>query len=1003
MRASLPRPLCLGLFLLFSLLLCGLNTAATAQSGSVPVANSSFEAPIISSIVEAENGYTMAQAGANPIWTISDYAGIGLAEYFNKDAAGRGQVAPDGSQVGYVQSYYGIGSFISQSLSGLQSGQIYYVIVAAAQAGGNTGGAALPVQVSLGAQSYTFTPSGTQYRDYTLGPFMGTAGSQTLRFATVTQSTSVNAVAMLDNVRVVPASSVFAAAPGVSVPNFSFEAPTISSYDEADNGYTMRQAGAKPVWSISDYAGIGLAEYFNKDAPSRGQLAPDGSQVGYLQSYYGIGSSISQTVPGFQPGQGYYLIVAAAQDGYNTGGTLLPVTVTFGGQTFLFTPSGTQYQDYTFGPVTATAASQSVGFATVTQSTSVNAVAMLDNVRVVLSAAPFTPAGLSLYPATVTGGSSSLGTVTLSSYAPPAGVVVTLASSSPAATVPASVTVPGGQRSATFTVSTTEVNAASTATISAAAGGVTQTATLTITQYLSLTAAATGSNKVTLYWNGITGASGYNVYRGTVSGGPYSQVAANVTTADPGPGMTGSFMYSDTAGLTSGTEYFYIVRAVQGGGETVQSNEASDTPQAGAIPWDTGDPVQILNAETAQLNAVLPPDIDPDLGDFIPAEVGLLTVQGPNGVIYESADTEGDPVASYGSPGSFDSANNQIVLNDGTTIPVPSANSASSLGAKRVVKSNYFLTPFAFPVDFTQQFAYQFDPSSGIQREIVSLRGYVGLSTTELIFPSPATSPGNIRLGQSAKPPYIAKSDSADIYTGGLINGIDNTELDAGLVLASSDPAVDPAWQPVTFNYYDRHNLVTQGRPKTVTVNGQPVTGYEVVLLYGDAVMPLNMKFVTGGMNQAYLQGQVALNFRGQYRKITRNPVTRAITSSGAKLVGSVTLVSPQPQWRWRNRNSMIIKRVSSIAQNIYPGTPQAQNGSFMYGGAWGGNGSVDREGQLFRAGQGYVDWDQTPTWLAGGYPYPGRGYLSYTAHLPYHWEDHINLSTSFDGGLGAR
>jgi len=82
--------------------------------------------------------------------------------------------------------------------------------------------------------------------------------------------------------------------------------------------------------------------------------------------------------------------VAAAQDGYNTGGTLLPVTVTFGGQTFLFTPSGTQYQDYTFGPVTADAASQSVGFATVTQSTSVNAVAMLDNVRVVLSAAPFT-------------------------------------------------------------------------------------------------------------------------------------------------------------------------------------------------------------------------------------------------------------------------------------------------------------------------------------------------------------------------------------------------------------------------------------------------------------------------------------------------------------------------------------------------------------------------------------------------------------------------------------
>lgn len=134
--------------------------------------------------------------------------------------------------------------------------------------------------------------------------------------------------------------------------------------------------------------------------------------------------------------------------------------MTPGTQTFMFTPSGTQYQDYTFGPVTASAASQTVGFMAVPQSASTAATAMLDNVRLVLSAAPATPAVLSLYPATVTGGSSSLGTVTLSSYAPPAGVVVTLSSSNAAATVPASVMVPGGQRSAAFTVSTTDVPAA---------------------------------------------------------------------------------------------------------------------------------------------------------------------------------------------------------------------------------------------------------------------------------------------------------------------------------------------------------------------------------------------------------------------------------------------------------------------------------------------------------------------------------------------------------------
>ncbi len=178
--------------------------------------------------------------------------------------------------------------------------------------------------------------------------------------------------------------------------------------------------------------------------------------------------------------------------------------MTPGTQTFQFTPSGTRYQDYTFGPVTATAASQSVGFMAVAQSASTAATVMLDNVRVVLSAAPFTPAGLSLYPATVTGGSSSLGTVTLSSYAPPGGVVVALQSDNPAATVPASVTVPGGQRSTAFTVTTTSVAPVTTATITAAAGGVMQTATLTITpasgpSYLS---------NLTISPTAITGGSG---------------------------------------------------------------------------------------------------------------------------------------------------------------------------------------------------------------------------------------------------------------------------------------------------------------------------------------------------------------------------------------------------------------------------------------------------------------------------------------------------------------
>jgi hypothetical protein len=89
-------------------------------------------------------------------------------------------------------------------------------------------------------------------------------------------------------------------------------------------------------------------------------------------------------------------------------------------------------------------------------------------------------ATLALSPASVTGGNSSTGTVTLTSAAPTGGTAVALSSGNAAATVPASVTVPAGQTSAAFIVSTTSVTATTSATISASANGTTKTATLTI-------------------------------------------------------------------------------------------------------------------------------------------------------------------------------------------------------------------------------------------------------------------------------------------------------------------------------------------------------------------------------------------------------------------------------------------------------------------------------------------------------------------------------------------
>ncbi len=78
----------------------------------------------------------------------------------------------------------------------------------------------------------------------------------------------------------------------------------------------------------------------------------------------------------------------------------------------------------------------------------------------------------------------------------------------------------------------------------------------------TLTATA-GTSQISLSWTSVAGASGYNVRRGTVSGGPYVVIA---------PGCTGT-SYADTTALV-GVPYFYIVTALSSGGESDYTNEA---------------------------------------------------------------------------------------------------------------------------------------------------------------------------------------------------------------------------------------------------------------------------------------------------------------------------------------------------------------------------------------------------------------------------------------------
>lgn len=80
--------------------------------------------------------------------------------------------------------------------------------------------------------------------------------------------------------------------------------------------------------------------------------------------------------------------------------------------------------------------------------------------------------------------------------------------------------------------------------------------------------AAGGVAQVTLAWSASSGASSYTVKRSTTNGGPYTAIASGVTATT----------YANT-GLTNGTTYYYVVSAVNGSGESANSNQASATPQ----------------------------------------------------------------------------------------------------------------------------------------------------------------------------------------------------------------------------------------------------------------------------------------------------------------------------------------------------------------------------------------------------------------------------------------
>ena len=141
--------------------------------------------------------------------------------------------------------------------------------------------------------------------------------------------------------------------------------------------------------------------------------------------------------------------------------------------------------------------------------------------------------------------------------------------------------------------------------------------------------ATAGNAQVGLTWSASAGAPTYSVKRSATNGGPYTTVAT---------GIAGT-AYTDPA-LTNGTVYYYVVSAVNAGGESANSAQASATPLA------------IPSAPTAlTATAASRTKINLAWTDNATGETGFRIERSTNGTTFTQITSVGANVTTYTNTG----------------------------------------------------------------------------------------------------------------------------------------------------------------------------------------------------------------------------------------------------------------------------------------------------------------------------------------------------------------
>lgn len=282
-----------------------------------------------------------------------------------------------------------------------------------------------------------------------------------------------------------------------------------------------------------------------------GTLAANPTSIAFGSVQVGSSQSRSQTLTNTGGSLLHISTATATGAGFATSGLSVPTTLN-AGQSLTF--------NVTFTPQSSGNASGSLAL---------TADGSVSNLSVTLSGSGASPGQLAVTPTTVTFGSVVIGATLNQSgtlTASGAGVIISSVSSTNSEFTLSGLSLPitlNAGQSVNFTLTfAPQASGAASATITFASNATNPPVATSV----SGTGTAPPQHSVSLGWTASTSTvAGYNVYRGSQSGGPY--VAVN-------SGLDSITSYTDTA-VQAGQTYYYVVTAVDGSGnESVYSNQA---------------------------------------------------------------------------------------------------------------------------------------------------------------------------------------------------------------------------------------------------------------------------------------------------------------------------------------------------------------------------------------------------------------------------------------------